>query len=61
VKRLTARLQQRRVAKALFWAKNAFSARPLERELKRHIAEYEEYQADRQKREEAATRAEEEA
>ena len=61
VQRLTERLQRRRVAKALFWAKNAFRARPLQRELERHIAEYKEYEANRRKREEAAARAEEDA
>lgn len=61
VQRLTERLQHRRVAKALFWAKNAVRARPLQRELERHIAEYKEYEANRRKREEAAARAVEDA
>lgn len=61
VQRITERLQHRRVAKTLFWIKNAFRARPLQRELERHIAEYQEYEANRRKREEAAARAEEDA
>lgn len=61
IQKLTERLQHRRVAKVLFWMKNAFWARPLQRELERHIAEYKEYEANRRKREEAAARADEEA
>lgn len=59
VRWIAGRLKNRRVAKTLFWAKNAFRARPLQRELERHIAEYKEYEADRLKREGAAVRAEE--
>ncbi|MDY0744598.1 hypothetical protein SNE35_08775 [Paucibacter sp. R3-3] len=40
-------LQHRLVGKALFWVRNAFWARPLQRELNRHIAEYREYEAQR--------------
>lgn len=46
-------LQSRRIAKALFWARNALSARPLQRALARHISEYQQYDADRQLRQAA--------
>lgn len=61
IQKMTERLQHRRVAKVLFWMKNAFRARPLQRELERHIAEYKEYESKRRKREAAAARAEEDA
>jgi len=55
VRNMTEWLQHRRVSKVRFWIKNAIWARPLQRELARHVAEYKEYEANRQKREEAAT------
>lgn len=45
VQKLVEPLQTRLVAKAIFWAKNAVWARPLQRELIQHIAEYKEYLA----------------
>lgn len=53
MQRLTAPMQSRRVAKTFFWCKNAFRARPLQRSLERHIAEYKEY-LGRRELEEAA-------
>jgi len=50
VQRLTLPLESRRIAKAWFWARNAWSARPLQRALDRHIAEYRQYEAERQLR-----------
>lgn len=50
------RLQHRQIGKALFWMKNAFWARPLQRELEQHIAEYRDYEARRQAQEEAAAK-----
>jgi hypothetical protein len=45
VQKLVQPLQRRLVAKAIFWSKNAVWARPLQRELEQHIAEYKEYLA----------------
>lgn len=45
VQKLVQPLQRRFVAKAIFWSKNAVWARPLQRELEQHIAEYKEYLA----------------
>jgi hypothetical protein len=53
IRRCAKWLQHRTVAKLLFWAKNAFEARTLRRELDRHMAEYRGYQALQQEREEA--------
>ncbi len=50
VKALTSPLQYRGTAKLLFWLKNAVHARPLERALDQHIAEYTEYAALRESR-----------
>ncbi|MGQ3055040.1 MAG: hypothetical protein ACT6S0_24880 [Roseateles sp.] len=61
VQKLTEPLLNRRVGKALFWIKNAVWARPLQRELQRHIAEFKEYAASRQKREDAVVAREEQA
>lgn len=56
VRMMAAGLQHRWVGKALFWTKNAFWARPLQRELEQHIKEYREYEAQRRANEDAAAR-----
>lgn len=58
VQKLTHLLQHRWSGKVIFWARNAVSARPLQRALDRHITEYREYERDRQLRQEPEPQSE---